>query len=519
MATRDALPIIRAARTGTAAAQLALGARYFYGMSGLPQSTGTAFYWLERAARQNLEEAFMMIGQNVPYETVATMARPYEAAPWYEKAYDAGVLKAGLVFARIVLEHVKQCGVGAKKKALHVLKSLADAKDHEAQWMLAQYLHQNVPPSANRHSGAIESIEAVRFGNELTQKAAQAGIEAAQYSLSEQAWQNGSYKEYEILATPLAEKLLQRYEIARSQHVKEPLAAAQIELSSQETALLMNYAEVLQSQTKVPLLRVQRLLEIVAISGSAHARLKLGLRHARIDLAGERTFPNHGAAHYTKAIPWLLYAAHDGLPEAWHALSRIYAKSEFSQRNLITSRGYLERAAEMGLLSAQIEYAQTSWRYRRESQFNDIRAAYWWLKAAEQGDVQARKELEAFAKLPLKGKWAEQILDQVTTKIRKANPFLSIRLEIAVAFGLSRPEALLLDFRKGDHGHCLEVDISKYHAKSRRRLVLVDSEEQREVLKAAARVFGDVDLSTNGPEGNYRKRQYKLKTLLPSSTP
>ncbi|WDZ95803.1 hypothetical protein Herbaro_20360 [Herbaspirillum sp. WKF16] len=517
MATRDALPIIRAARTGTAVAQLALGARYFYGMSGLPQSTGTAFYWLERAARQDLEEAVLMIGQHVPYDTVATMPRPYEAAPWYEKAFDAGILNAGIVFARLVFENVRQCGAAARKKALVVLKSLADANDHEAQWMLAQYLHQNVPASNDRSTTGTEATEAVRVGNELTLQAAQAGVEAAQYALAGQAWRNACHKEYGIVAAPLAEKLLLRHQIAWAQHIKEPLAPAQVELGQHEIELLANLAQLLQNQTKAPSSRAQRLLELAALAGSRHARFELGLRHARIDRNGERSFPKHGAAHYTKAIPWLLFAAHDGLPEAWQALSRIYAKSEFSQRNLLTSRRYLERAAEMGLISAQIEYAQSCWRYRRESPLNDVRALYWWVKAAEQGDLQSRDSLKEFARHPVKGQWAERILDQVTTRIRKGNPFLHARLEIAAAFGLSRPEALLLDFRKGSHGHCLEVDISEHHAKSRRRLVLIESDEQREILKSATRIFGDADLGLNGPEGKYRQRQYKLKTLFPSS--
>lgn len=219
----------------TAAAQVALGARYFYGMSGLPQSTGTAFYWLERAARQNLEEAIMMIGENVPYDTVEKMQRPYEAAPWYEKAFDAGIAKAGLIYARLVLENVKKCGVAAKRKALAVLKSLAEANNHDAQWMLAQYLHQNVPPSTNRYSAGPEIFDAVRFGNELTQQAAQAGVEDAQYSVAEQAWRNSSFKEYELIATPLIEKLLVRFEIDLAQHVREPLASAQIELQPRTT--------------------------------------------------------------------------------------------------------------------------------------------------------------------------------------------------------------------------------------------------------------------------------------------
>lgn len=51
MANRDELMIIRSARVGQAAAQLALGKWHLFG-GGLPQSLATALYWLERAAEQ-----------------------------------------------------------------------------------------------------------------------------------------------------------------------------------------------------------------------------------------------------------------------------------------------------------------------------------------------------------------------------------------------------------------------------------------------------------------------------------
>jgi len=512
MATRDNLPIIKAARTGVAAAQLTLGSRYFFGKSGLPQSTGTAFYWLERAARQGLEEAFLMIGRHVPYDMIATMPHPHEAVPWYEKAFEAGIARAGLIFARLVLDNGRHCGEAARQKALSVLKSLADRNDHDAQWMLAQYLQQGVPGSQIRPFAGGDTI---RIGNALTQQAAQAGVEAAQYVLVAQAWSGKEHENYRRLAMPLAERLLQRHKMLCAQHLNEPPMLPVIALRPEETGLLLNLAGMMQDQSAEPLVQVQQMLELAALGGSSSARCELGLRHARMDREGQRSFPGHGVAHYKKAVTWLLLAARDGVPEAWHTLSRVYAKSEFSQRDLVMSRRYLERAAEMGLLAAQFEYAQTSWRNRREASQHDVRAVYWWLKAAGQGHAGARKVLLDFSRQPLKGLWAEQILDQVTTKIRKASPFLCMRLEIAAAFGLSRPEALLLDVIKANHGHCLEVDISQYHAKSRRRLVLIQSDEQRESLMKAGKLYGDVDAGFSGPEGNYRQRQYRLKTLLP----
>jgi TPR repeat protein len=57
MATRNELPIIRAARAGEAAGQLTLGKQYLFGGVGLQKNIATALYWLDRAAQQNEQEA------------------------------------------------------------------------------------------------------------------------------------------------------------------------------------------------------------------------------------------------------------------------------------------------------------------------------------------------------------------------------------------------------------------------------------------------------------------------------
>ena len=63
MANREELLIIRAARAGQGPAQLALGKRYLFGSASLPQSYATALHWLEKAAEQNQQEAWMLIGR------------------------------------------------------------------------------------------------------------------------------------------------------------------------------------------------------------------------------------------------------------------------------------------------------------------------------------------------------------------------------------------------------------------------------------------------------------------------
>jgi uncharacterized protein len=93
--------------------------------------------------------------------------------------------------------------------------------------------------------------------------------------------------------------------------------------------------------------------------------------------------------------------------------------------------------------------------------------------------------------------------------------FLAARLELAWLFGLTRAEALLIDIHRADHGHCLVLDIREHFGRSKRRLILLRTGQERQLLDRVSRVFLDVDCGPGGPEGNYRQRVYRLKTLLP----
>ena len=85
MANREELLIIRAARAGQGPAQLALGKRYLFGSASLPQSHTTALHWLEKAAEQNQQDAWMLIGEDAGphfFTIVRAVAGYLQAAPW-----------------------------------------------------------------------------------------------------------------------------------------------------------------------------------------------------------------------------------------------------------------------------------------------------------------------------------------------------------------------------------------------------------------------------------------------------
>jgi TPR repeat protein len=244
--------------------------------------------------------------------------------------------------------------------------------------------------------------------------------------------------------------------------------------------------------------------ELAANENDRDAQLAMGLWSARMRLDGRRTAAGAGSANFRKAIRWLTLAGEQGLAEAWYALSRIYIKPEFSQRNVGEAQRFLERAAAMGYRSAQLECGTGAWRARRGNENNDVRAVYWLKLAAGQGCVDAAAALRKIAPRLPGARMGPAAVN---------HPLLAARIELAALFGLSRAEALLLDVKAADRGHCLVVDIRASYGRSKRRLVMVATPREREALDRIVRVFDGIDAGPGGPEGNYRQRLYRLKTL------
>lgn len=521
MATREELAMIKAARSGEPNAQLVLGQRYLHGGIGLPRSDGTAFYWLERAAQQGIDEAWMMIGRHISYEQVKDVSSPPAAAVWYEKAFNAGIAHAGITFSRLVLEHAQQFDNERHARAIDILSVLADNDDHQAQWLLAQHMHRRSHDGEASSIGDIDSDmqtglpDGSRKREErLLVEAARAGVEPAQYALLDKAWKESDFTRFSQDAVALVDKLLMRNAAALAQMERDVEVNGGIFLSCEEATLLLRFAQWHLREAAPEPVRIGFLLELAALAGNVEAQLETGLLYARMDRNGDRVFMEYGLANFKKALSWLTLAGEGGSALAWHTLARIHSRSIYSQRNLAVALQYLEKAADMGLCEAQYELAQISWRNRRDDPLNDVRALYWWKKAAQQGDENARAALEEFLVEPSPHLWATQAMAQLNDKLKNANPFLSARVELAATFGLTKPEALLINVKQADYGHCLVVDICGYYARSKRRLVAIETAAQRSALNRISRLFSDVDCSFSGLEGNYRQRKYRLKTAF-----
>jgi TPR repeat protein len=504
MANRSELSLIRAARAGQAAAQLMLGRRYLFGGAGLPKNLATALYWLDRAAHQDEKDAWLLIGSHVPFETVQQTMQPSKLYVWYERAFDAGIAQAGLVLARLVLEQVPGAvNESMRNKALRALQAAAHAGIAEAQWMLA------------RHIGDAEATKALRPGPpptlpnldneamlEWATRAAQSGIVEARYALADHAWASADRPAFLKWALPLARSLVN---------------AAGI-LIERDAGLVARCAHALYTDGAGAATEAVQLWEHAAHAGDRGARFSLGLHYARMDANGRRTERIAGVANYKKAMRWLSLAGEQGVIDAWYVLSKIYLKPECSQRSVADAQRYLERAAQAGHGIAQLEFGTMIWRTRRDHPGNDLRALYWLQKALAQGVAEAATLIEKIAARAAPAPWARAALQSLTHEARDAYPLLSARIELAARFGLSRTEALLIEPTDAICGDCLVVDIHTHHAQrphGSRRLILVRDAEEREALDRIARLFEGIEPGPDGPEGNYRRRLYRLKTLLP----
>lgn len=503
MANREELLIIRAARAGQAAAQLKLGKHYLFGSASLPKSFPTALYWLDRAAQQDERDAWLLIGSHVPFETVQQASQPAKLCVWYERAFDAGVVQAGLVLAKLLLGQVGGAvSESMRNKALRALQAAAQAGIAEAQWLLAQHIGRGDAAAAHATSDMSGNNAAML---EWAKRAAKSGVVQAQYALADHAWATGDEAGFLHWALPLVRGMLEECEPEQ-------------QWSERDLGLLSRCAHALFQSEEFDPVELVRLWEIVAQQGDREAQCALGLWFARMDITGRRVASIPRLANYKKAIRWLSLAADQGLVDAWYALSRIYLKPECSQRSLADAQRYLEKAAQAGHGRAQLELGSTAWRNRRNDEWNDVRAAYWLQKAAAQGIGEAQRLLDKIAARAAPAEWAETALQHFAHRTwdqAEPNSLLAARIELAVRFGLARSEALLIDLPAADLGHCLVVDIRAHHPHSKRRLILVQTAEERAALSRIVRLFEQLDCGPDGPEGNYRQRLYRLKTLLP----
>lgn len=506
MASREEMSLLRAARAGQAGAQIALAKHYLFGGATLPQSVMTSLYWLERAARQGEPDAWALIGTHIPFEVALRAQDRHSLYEWYERAFDDGVIHAGLVLARLVLTvDDEQHEASLRRKAWQALECAAELGVAEAQWLLAQLLEKkevaaNAGGRARRKGGAYRRVDCPYL--EWARRAADNGVLPARRMLANHAWGMADDRQYLYWALPIA------HSIATCAPHGEPSSR---NLSGEDIELLSRCAQALFRTGEFTASAIEKLAEPAACAGERWAQFYLGLWFAKMDETGRRMAGTGRLINYRKAIHWLTLAGQQRVADAWYIVSRIYLKPEFAHRSIADAETFLGYAAEGGHPAAQLELGKRLWRKRRTEKANDVRAAHWLQKAASQGCSEAGKWLQKIAPPATPAPWAQE--EQFRT-LSLVDPFTAARVKLAACFGLSEREALLLDVIAADRGHCVEVDIRDQCMRSKRRLILIRTGEERWLLDQIKSVFEGMDCGPHGTEGNFRQRLYRLRNAL-----
>jgi len=433
---RAALSVLRRARAGDQAGQLALGRLYLEGRGGLAADPASAFVWLERAARQGSREAVIAIGERVP---AAAVPNPRSAAQLFEHAAASGCAHARKVLADWLLAGL-DIGI-SPERALELIEAAARDGDLGAQLRLAYCLE--------RGEGCLPDLERALHWYE---QAARSGSVAAQEALADHYWRLGRRD---------AASWLERCARHGSDAAAGRLGVLLLRDGKPADAL--------------------PLLQRGAEAGEVEAQLALARLHAT---RGGRSVT--GVPHtYKKAAAWLDRAARQGSAEAWYELSRLYSLRSNSLRDPWTARRCLERAAELGHVEAQYRCGDAYLRHGRGPE-DEVTAAGWLMRAASGGHREAARLLgQTWPTPPGPPPEVVERQEAAIRAIARVDLPLATRLELGAVLGLRLDEALLVEPRGADRGCCLVLPSRTRVRGSRRGLVLVDTADKRALLDRA----------------------------------
>jgi hypothetical protein len=214
-----------------------------------------------------------------------------------------------------------------------------------------------------------------------------------------------------------------------------------------------------------------------------------------------------------KGAAYLLRAADAGVDGAWLHLYRLCADHRLSIANPEMARFFLEKAADRGQAEAQRKLGALL--LRDASSLSASEQAIQWLhRAAQQGDAPAKELLRSLV-LPVSG--ASDATAAALEQVRRSDPWLALRLELARAFGLTKLEALCVDPIDGVRPWGLVVGKNPFITQQRLsapRAVPALSDEALATARRAAAWFAEARRDAVPVEGDLRRRSLRQRRLF-----
>ncbi len=464
MVQRHVLPLVKQAKGGDPNAAFALGRIYLEGNAGLARNPATAYEWLRRAADGGVEDAVTLIAESIPAAAVADVLT---ALPIFEQAAAAGCRNAQRVMGQWLLTGA--CGDKDPARARSMIRMAAEAGDVGSQVRLACMYQAG--------DGGEVDAEQARYWFE---RSARAGSLAAQHALAEDCWKRGDPAASEWLAG-----------LARRGDVQACYRYGVMLLSLGRTAEAVHW------------------LEKAAVSAHPEAQLAYGRLFAAPGGRAKNGVPHN----YKKAASWLAKAAQAGNAQAAFELHRLYSSPAFSLRDPESARHHLELAARGGHLEAQ--YILGIAVLRRDTEPDKEAAGVGWLaRAAKGGHRGAQAKLQEVCDSAPRAENPGR--RAAIARLMQVDVALAIRLELANVLGLKLVEALCLDPVKADRGECLVVDVREIVRSARRRLVLIENDEQRALIDRAKRLSTAGGALFRDLRGDLRSRERSFRYICRS---
>lgn len=263
----------------------------------------------------------------------------------------------------------------------------------------------------------------------------------------------------------------------------------------------------------LPAAIVEAALDLCAQRGDRDAAYALGRALCGIDCGAVAARALAPDGNLRKGVALLLRAADAGCEPAWLHLYRMHSDHRVSVANPQMARFCLEKAARSGQPEAQRKLGALL--LRAADRLADSEAAIGWLHAAAiQGDAHADTLLRSLV-LPLAGDDAQAAA--AIEQVRRDDPWLALRLQLARHFGLTKLEALCVDPVDGLRPWGLVVGknpfISQIRLSAARAIPALGSAALDAARRAAA-FFGQSTRDAQGIEGDLRRRSLRQRRLF-----
>jgi TPR repeat protein len=477
---RQDIQLLALARQGDTAARCEAGRRYLLGALGFPRHVATGLDYLTHANVKDLPQAAIIIAESLPLEDILQLEQ-----------------QGALTRAAAAGSAVAQVKLGVW---LCVRNERVDAG---ARWL--------DKAGAAGHAAAMQAMAALRRPDASDPMAEFLRALIASGDLK------GPVVAFIAVRQALAERHLDR--------VASGLRTALVLVSTSGSALgspidgefaeLIVAAVGLAEASGRPLVgidarSIEAGLDLRAGRGDRDAAYALGRALCGIACGAIAAESLVTGQNMRKGVALLLRAADAGCDAAWLLLYGLHGDHRLSVANPQMARFCLEKAALAGDTQAQRKLGALM--LRSADSLADFEQAIEWLhRAAAAGDAHARGLLQSLV-LPLEGSDGEAA--SAVELVRRDDPWLAVRMQLARQFGLTKLEALCVDPAEGLRPWGLVVGKNPFIAQIRlsaARAIPALTPVAMEALRRAAAFFGQGSGDALAFEGDLRRRSLRQR--------